>query len=154
MNIKEILHERRLKTENHIRELEKAGTAGERYTATMPDVPFLVLALVCDIGWIIQLIAGGISLFHHFDILLCISLVAVLIGVGATIYLNVIHEKEIATKYQKDMSFGLTVAGGLLGAIAGIMLGNSWIILGGFLNLAGGLPIYQSFKPGIQYGVQ
>ncbi len=57
MNIRKILHEKRLKTEDHIRELESAGKAGERCTATMPDIPFLILALLCDIGWIIQLIA-------------------------------------------------------------------------------------------------
>lgn len=154
MNIRKILHEKRLKTEDHIRELERAGTAGERYTATMPDIPFLILALLCDIGWIIQLIAGGIRLHRQYDTLLCVSMVMVIIGVGTTIYLNQILEKEITTRFQKDMSFGLTVAGGALGGIAGVLLGDPWVTVGGFLNLAAGMPLYLSFKPGIRYGIQ
>lgn len=31
---------------------------GIRYTAMMPDIPFFVLALVCDVGWLTHLIAG------------------------------------------------------------------------------------------------
>lgn len=71
-----------------------------------------------------------------------------------TTYLNRILEKEIATKYQKDMSFGLTVAGGALGGVAGVLLGDPWVAVGGFLNLAAGLPLYLSFRPGIRYGVK
>ncbi len=71
-----------------------------------------------------------------------------------TVYLNKIHEKEIALRYQKDLSFGLTVLGGLHGGIVGILICNEWLIIGGFLNLLTGLPIYLSFKLGIIYGVQ
>ncbi|MBO5473331.1 MAG: hypothetical protein J6A08_06060 [Lachnospiraceae bacterium] len=55
--IRTMLHAKRSITEEHIRKLEQAGRAGERYTATMPDVPFLVLGLICDAGWLIQVIA-------------------------------------------------------------------------------------------------
>ena len=154
MHIKDILHAKRLKTERHIRELEKAGKARKRYTAMMPDIPFLFLGLLCDIGWILHLIAGCGSLFRRFDPLLFVSLIGVAIGVGMTIYLNLIQEKEIALGYQKDLSFGLTAVSGLAGGIAGLLLGNSWIAVGGFLNAITGLPIYLSFKPGIRYGVQ
>lgn len=153
MNIREALHAKRLKTEAHIRELEEAGEAGKRYTATMPDIPFLVLGLLCDAGWIIHLIAGCARLANGFDLLLSLSLIGAMIGVGMTVYLNRIQEKEIALGYQKDLSFGLTVVSGLIGGVAGILLGSPWIAIGGFLNFATGLPIYLSFKPGIRYGV-
>ena len=78
-------------------------------------------------------------------------------------YLNKIHEKEIATKHQKDFSFGMTVYSGLAGGMIGIFqivlyAGVSaelvWVVVGGFLNFAFGLPIYLSFKKGIFYGVK
>lgn len=56
--IKEVLHEKRKTTEDHIKQLQKDGKQGVRYTAMMPDIPFLVLALISDAGWIIHLIAG------------------------------------------------------------------------------------------------
>ncbi len=166
--IKDILHEKRKTTEDHIRDLQRRGKQGIRYTAMMPDVPFLVLGLISDIGWIIHLIAGVIyfcrSGFHHvLDYAALIALAAVLLGVAYLIYLNKIHEKEIATKRQKDLSFGMTVYSGLAGAIIGILQivlyasvssGAVWIVIGGALNFAAGLPIYLSFKKGIIYGVK
>lgn len=102
--------------------------------------------------------------FHHaLDYLALIALAAVLFGVACLIYLNKIHEKEIATKLQKDLSFGMTVysglAGGLIGLLqivlyAGVSAELVWIVIGGFLNFASGLPIYRSFKKGIFYGVK
>ena len=50
--IKDILHEKRKTTEDHIRQLQREGTQGVRYTAMMPDIPFLILALLSDAGWI------------------------------------------------------------------------------------------------------
>lgn len=44
--IKALLHEKRAATEAHIRQLEAAGTQGVRYTATIPDMSFLVLGLL------------------------------------------------------------------------------------------------------------
>lgn len=165
--IKEILHEKRKTTEDHIRQLQREGTQGVRYTAMMPDMPFLVLGLLSDIGWIIHLIAGvlyfGRNGFHHvLDYVALIVLAAVLFGVAYLIYLNKIHEKEIATRRQKNLSFGVTAYSGLAGAIVGILqiiyTGASsdlaWIVIGGFLNFAAGLPIYLSFKKGIIYGVK
>ena len=165
--IKDILHEKRKTTEDHIRQLQREGTQGVRYTAMMPDIPFLVLGLISDIGWIIHLTAGILSFrengFHHvWDGMALIALLAVLSGVAYLIYLNKMHEKEIATKRQKDLSFGLTAYSGLAGAVIGIVqivtTGVSsvlvWIVIGGLLNFAAGLPIYLSFKKGIFYGVQ
>lgn len=165
--IQEILHEKRKVTEDHIRQLQQEGKQGVRYTAMMPDIPFLVLGLLSDIGWIIHLVAGVLyfcrSGFHHvWDYAALIALTAVLFGVAYLIYLNRIHEKEIATKLQKDLSFGMTVYSGLAGAIIGILqsviAGVSpelvWIVIGGFLNFAAGLPIYLSFKKEIFYGVK
>lgn len=40
-----MLHAKRSITEEHIRKLEQAKRAGERYTTAMPDVPFLALDL-------------------------------------------------------------------------------------------------------------
>ncbi len=165
--IKEVLHEKRKTTEDHIRQLQRNGKQGVRYTAMMPDMPFLVLGLLSDVGWIIHLIAGvlyfGRNGFHHvLDYVALITLAAVLFGVAYLIYLNKIHEKEIATRRQKNLSFGVTAYSGLAGAIVGILqiiyTGASselaWIVIGGFLNFAAGLPIYLSFKKGIIYGVK
>ena len=165
--IKEVLHEKRGITEEHIKQLEQEGKQGVRYTAMMPDIPFLVLGLLSDVGWIIHLIAGIIYFcgngFHHvLDYMAVISVAAVMFGVGYIIYLNKIHEKEIATKSQKDLGFGVTVYSGLAGAVIGILriaiIGISpefvWIIVGGFLNFVSGMPIYLSFKKGIFYGVK
>ena len=41
--------------------------------------------------------------------------------VAYIIYLNKIHEKEIATRHQKNFSCGLIVYAGLAGAIIGIV---------------------------------
>ena len=93
MNIKDILHTKRAKTEEHICGLEKEGKAGKRYTAIMPDILFLVLGLLCDIGWIIHLVVGFKRLIICFDLLLCLSIIVILIGVGMTVYLNKIQER-------------------------------------------------------------
>ena len=166
--IKDILHEKRKATEAHIRQLQHDGKQGVRYTAMMPDIPFLVLGLLSDIGWIMHLTAGIIYFcrngFHNaLDYLALIALAAVMFGVAYIIYLNKIHEKEIATKRQKDLGFGMTVYSGAAGAVigisqivmyAGVSLELVWIVIGGFLNFAAGLPIYLSFKKGIFYGVK
>ena len=165
--IKETLHEKRKATEDHIRVLQRQGKQGVRYTAMMPDIPFLILGLISDIGWIIHLTAGIIYFrengFHHvLDYAALLALAGILFGVAYLIYLNKIREKEIATKLQKNLSFGMTVYSGLAGAVIGMVqiaaAGVSsllvWITVGGVLNFAAGLPIYLSFKKGIFYGVQ
>lgn len=166
--IKDILHAKRMITEEHIKQLQQEGREGVRYTIMMPDIPFFVFALVCDIGWLIHLIAGIIYFcnngFHHgLDWISLITLAAVMLGVVYTIYMNKIHEKEIATKCQKNLSFGLTVYAGLAGGIVGIIqiatsttipLPLIWMTAGGFINFVTGLPIYLSFQKGITYGVQ
>ena len=114
------------------------------------------------------LIAGivyfcGNGFRHVLDYAAFIALVGILFGVVYLIYLNKIHEKEIATKIQKNLSFGMTVYSGLAGAVIGILqfvldAGASselvWITVGGVLNFVAGLPIFLSFKKGIFYGVQ
>ena len=159
---------KRKTTEDHIKQLQQEGKEGVRYTAMMPDVPFLVFGLFSDIGWLIHLIAGILYFcrngFHHvLDGIALIALAAVVFGVAYLIYLNKIHEKEIATRYQKKLSFGVTVYAGLAGAVIGILqivlyAGASseliWLVIGGFLNFASGLSIYLSFQKGIFYGVK
>ncbi|MCM1088860.1 MAG: hypothetical protein NC419_11935 [Muribaculaceae bacterium] len=166
--IREILHAERLVMEEHIKQLQREGKEGIRYTAMMPDVPFLILALICDAGWLMQLIAGVVYFWDNglhsiLDYMTVIDLYFVVCGVAYVIYLSIIHEKEIATKRQKDWSFGLTVFAGLAGGIIGICqivsYGTASLTLlclaaGGFLNFAAGLPIYLSFQKGIVYGVQ
>lgn len=49
--MKEILHKKREVTEKHIKQLQQAGKQDVRYTAMMPDIPFLVLGLFSDVGW-------------------------------------------------------------------------------------------------------
>lgn len=166
--IKEALHEKRKTTENHIKELEQKGNRGVRYTAMISDIPFLVLGLLSDVGQIIHLIAAILYFckngFHHaLDYMALIALIAVLFGVAYLLYLNKIHEKEIAEKLQKDLSFGVTAYAGLFGAVIGILrivlyVGASselvWTVIGGALSFAACLPIYLSFRKGIFYGVK
>lgn len=166
--IKELLHNKRTVTEEHIKRLQQDGREGIRYTAMMPDVPFLVLGLICDLGWMLHLISGTLYFiehgFHHIlDWLALITLAGVIVGVIATIYMNKIHEKEIATKLQKNLSFGLTVYAGITSAVIGIVQIATytsipsaliWMTVGGLINFVTGLPIYLSFKKGIVYGVQ
>lgn len=167
-NIKEILHAKRLVTEAHIRQLQQEGKQGERYTSMMPDIPFFVLALLCDVGWLIYLIAGFCYLVNNgigylLDLTALIAMLAVIFGVGYTIYMNKIHEKEIAAKRQKNLSFGLTAYAGLAGGIIGILQIVTytnvpptlvWMTVGGFIDFVMGLPLYLSFRKGIIYGVQ
>ena len=166
--IKEVLHEKRKATEDHIKDLQRQGKQGVRYTAMMPDIPFLILGLISDVGWLTHLIAGiiyfcGNGFRYVLDYAAFLALAGILFGVVYLIYLNKIHEKEIATKLQKNLSFGVTVYSGLAGAVIGILqfvlyAGDSlelvWVIIGGFLNFVSGMPIYLSFKKGIFYGVK
>ena len=167
ISMRTILHEKRKSTEDHIRSLQQEGKQGVRYTAMMPDVPFLVLGLLSDAGWMMHLAAAMIYLcrngFHHVpDYLALFPMAGVLSGVVFLIILNKKHEKEIATRRQKNLSFGLTVYAGLTGAGIGILQIVSsgvssalvWLVIGGFLNFAAGLPIFLSFKKGIFYGVK
>ena len=165
--IKDTLHEKRKTTEYHIKQLQHEGKQGIRYTAMMPDIPFLILGLMSDIGWLTHLIAGiiyfcGNGFRYVLDYAAFLALAGILFGVVYLIYLNKIHEKEIATKLQKNLSFGMTVYSGLAGAVIGMVqiaaAGVSsvlvWITVGGVLNFVAGLPICLSFKKGIFYGVQ
>ena len=166
--MKEVLHEKRKATEDHIKDLQRQGKQGIRYTAMMPDIPFLILGLISDVGWLTHLIAGIIYFCRNgfryvLDYAAFLALAGILFGVVYLIYLNKIHEKEIATKLQKNLSFGVTVYSGLAGAVIGILqfvlyAGDSselvWVVIGGFLNFVSGMPIYLSFKKGIFYGVK
>lgn len=51
VNIKEVLHAKRVVTEEHIKQLQKDGCEGVHYTVMMSDIPFLVLTWLCDIRW-------------------------------------------------------------------------------------------------------
>lgn len=57
-NIKDTLHAKREITEKHIQQLQQEGKQGVRYTAMMPDIPFVVLGLLSDVGWLIHLVTG------------------------------------------------------------------------------------------------
>ena len=101
-----ILHEKREATETHIEHLRLEGKQGIRYTAMIPDIPFLVLGLLSDVGWILHLIVGilyfcGNGFHNMLDDMALAALVGILFGVSSLIYLNKIHEKGIATKLQK-----------------------------------------------------
>lgn len=174
-NFKAKLHSKRARTEEKIRRLEQEGTEGIRYTAAISDIPFFIVGLLCDMGWIIHMIAAilyfnkyqfhaGNSVMCFLDVLALVALVVVAFGVVMIIYLGIIHEKEIATRLQKNLSFGATIFGGLAaGIIGGFQLdaiGNYaaletplliWMTAGGFLNFVFGLPIFASFKRGILY---
>ena len=87
---KDTLHEKRKAAEEHIRLLEREGKQGVRYTAMIPDLPFLVLGLLSDIGWIIHLIAGIVYFcrngWHHVtDGIAHLALADVLSGVACPV---------------------------------------------------------------------
>lgn len=72
-------------------------------------------------------------------------------------------KRKLPQDIKRDLSFGVTVYAGLAGAVIGILqivlyAGASseliWLVIGGFLNFASGLPIYLSFQKGIFYGVK
>lgn len=157
--IKKVLHEKRKTTEAHIQQLQQAGKQGVRYTAMMPDIPFLMLGLISDIGWMIHLIAGVIyfcrnGFCHVLDYAALLALAGVLFGVAYLIYLNQDPRKGDCHKAPKNLSFGITVYSGLAGAVvgmtqittAGVSSVLVWLIVGGVLNFVAGLPIYLSFK--------
>lgn len=165
--VKEILREKRAATDEHIRQLEREGRAGVRYTAMMPSIVFLVLGTINDAGWLISLIAAVIYFckngFHSaLDWAVPVDWICVLFGVFYLIHLKMINEKEIATRLQKNLGHGMVVYAGLAGGIIGIaqiiIYGASTELIlmsaGGFLNFATGIPIYLSFRKGIVYGVE
>lgn len=104
--MREKLHAKRAATEGHIRTLEREGRAGERYTITMPDMAFMVLGLICDIGWVLQLIFGNWFMNNSIDhsvspaikTVVAFDLFLILAGILYTIHLGKIHEKEIALR--------------------------------------------------------
>lgn len=65
--IKDILHEKRGVTEEHIKKLEQQGKECVRYTAMMSDIPFLVFGLLSDVGWILHL-GAGVIYFRLFQL--------------------------------------------------------------------------------------
>ena len=94
--IKEVLHEKRKATEDHIKDLQRQGKQGIRYTAMMPDIPFLILGLISDVGWLTHLIAGiiyfcGNGFRYVLDYAAFLALAGILFGVVYLIYLNKIH---------------------------------------------------------------
>lgn len=163
--INDILNNKRKETENHIKKLQSENKQGIRYTIMMPNILFMILGLLNDAGWIIHLVADIIYLcrksFHQvFDYISIIPLITIVLGISYLIYLNKIHEKEIATRIQKNLSFGLTIFSGLIGSIIAILqtIANpsyfvelDLVIFGGLLNFLSGLPIFLSFKKGIFY---
>lgn len=154
MQLGERLHAKRAATEKHIREMEATGTVGRRYTATMPDAPFMGLGLVSDVGWLLQLGLGTRILATGPSAAVATDLCLIVAGVGVTCWLGIRHEKEIALRWQKDASFGLVALGGLLGIVIGVTSAHVGFAAAGALNAAGSLPIYLSFHPGIVYGIR
>lgn len=165
--IKDILREKRKNTEKHIKEIQQEGKNPNRYTIMMPNIPFMILGLLSDVGWVMYLVSEIIYLCKNgfqsaFDYLNLIIMIILIIGILYISYLNKTHEKEIATRLQKDLSFGVIAFCGLIGAIIGILqiismsfsLELVFVVIGGFINFAFGLPIYLSFKKGIFYGVE
>lgn len=153
MKIFESIKESRKETEKHIRALEEEGQAGERYTLGLPDQPMIIFGLIGDLGVLIMLIDGIIHLFHA-SVLLKSDLLFLLIGMLYLVYLNVIHEKEICTKAQRDGGFGLILLAGIIGIICGLQMNAKLYIAGSVMTIIGCLPIYVSFKKGIRYEVE
>ena len=72
----------------------------------MPDIPFMILGLISDIGWIIHIVAGVVYLcrngFHHaLDYVAVIALAAVIFGVAYIIYLNKMLERKLPQDFKR-----------------------------------------------------
>lgn len=153
-SISEALHARRQAAEDHIRTLKAEGKAGDRYSSHMPDIWWLALGLLSDAGWLTQVVAGAGILMTDPNPLVTLDLCLIAIGVAFTAHLNRVHEKEIALRHQKNLSFGLVSLAGIVGIAAGLTSGSPLMCVGGLLNTAGCLPILLSFRKGIEYGVR
>ncbi|MCM1298552.1 MAG: hypothetical protein NC203_12095 [Firmicutes bacterium] len=164
-NLNDIFRTKRAAADEHIRRLECEGRAGVRYTIMLPNIPFFILAVISDVGWLLQLIFGivyfcknGIESLADFAAL--IDLICVIFGAAYISYLNKICEKGISTRLQKNLGFGTLMLAGLAGGVIGIIhiafYGISTEIVlaavGGFVNFAACFPIFLSFKKGIIYG--
>ena len=95
-------------TEKHIKQLQQEGKQNVRYTAMMPDIPFLVLGLFSDVGWIVHLIAWIICFcrngFHHvLDYIALIALAGVVVG-G---FLNFAFGLPIYLSFKKGIFYGV-----------------------------------------------
>ncbi|MCM1334239.1 MAG: hypothetical protein NC084_06585 [Bacteroides sp.] len=165
--LKEIFRKKRAETNEHIRQLEREGRAGVRYTITLANIPFFILAVISDVGWLLQLIFGIIYLRESGlkslpGLAVLIDLICVIFGAVYISYLNKIREKGISTRLQKNLGFGTLMLSGLAGGMIGIFtiafcgVSSPFIFMavGGFLNFAACLPIFLLFKKGIVYGVE
>lgn len=166
--IRETLRKKRVATEEHIRQLEREGKAGVRYTAMIPDMVFLTFGLLCDVGWVMHYIASYLYFRDYgfqvpLDWLMLVALAGSVVGVTYVCRLGWKCEKEIATRLQKNLSFGLTVWAEFAAGILGVLRAVSYVeapaslicmTAGGFLGFVAGAPIYFSFRKGIVYGVQ
>ncbi|MCM1054013.1 MAG: hypothetical protein NC394_00700 [Bacteroides sp.] len=166
-NLKDIFRKKRAETNEHIRQLEFEGRAGVRYTIMLPNIPFFILAVISDVGWISQLVSGIVFLckngFHAaLDFAILVDLICVIFGAAYISYLNKIREKGISTRLQKNLGFGTLMLAGFAGGIIGIFhiffcgISTEIVLItaGGFLNFAAVLPIFISFKKGIIYGIE
>ena len=97
-----IFHMHRLATERHVQWLARRKRAGMRYTLVMPSYPLMVLTLICDIGWLVQLV-GGIASIASYGLgstpmrLVLLATLGTLVGAVFTGRLTLMREKLIAT---------------------------------------------------------
>ena len=162
-----IFHIHRLATEHHVQWLARRKRAGVRYTLVMPSYPLMMLTLICDIGWIVQLV-GGIASIASYGLgsmpmrLVLLATLGTLVGAVFAGHLTLMREKLIATLRQRILSLGVASLSALVAAIVGILqlallarVGMPWpltlvtLTLGGTLGVLGGLPLLLSYRRGV-----
>ena len=97
------LHTKRAATEKKIRALEREGKAGERYTARISDVNFLIFGLLCDIGWIIHLIAGILQII--LAVMTDVEGIPLLFGITAGGFMNFAFGLPIFASFKKGIYY-------------------------------------------------
>lgn len=111
--------------------LKDYGKNAPRYTPSLKNGVWVILALVADLGWLANLICtilyfcfndfhGTVPALLCVNILVVVSVAAVQIGYFFDIYTSVIGEKAQQTRLQKNIGFGLPSAASFAAFVFGV----------------------------------
>lgn len=150
--------------------LKNYKNSATRYTPSLKNGQWVLMALVADAGWLLNL-AFTITYFclngfHEeittiliMNILYILSVIAIQIGYCFDIYTSIIGEKAQQTRLQKNIGFGVPTVGSFVAVIFGTVQavcasrlapeGICFIIIsitGAFISFIGCLVIFRSFQ--------
>ena len=165
------LEERRINQESHIKELEKQGKEGNRFTSNLSNKQWLIFSIIGDIVWIAQFINSIKIIIQYFSLISTIFFIfpniLLIIGVVYAIILNIKKEKLIAELHQILLSIGMIVLSNFLIIISSIIFITfekneilpflpffPKMIVGAGLSLIFGVIILFSYKKGIRYSIK